>query len=210
MRLGEKSRGDLYGSEAYAKQMKEAAEAKAQAELAAKEAATRKAQQAAEERQAKAEAHKQHRMTIKTRRKAAHHADALLTEAVAEFHRMTEAANPQTREAAERRLENARRAEKEARRKVARIQVELEKAQTEQHRAHDVMQQRADDYEELTVRASANIDGAKDVVDRIWQASEAAWYATGTAYRKKNRDRKVKNEAKAILGFATSGTGRVK
>lgn len=166
----------------------------------------RAAQDAERERARKRrdEQQEQYRSKLKADRNAATKSETTLRDALDELDARLEARDPKSKENARRKLDEAGTVVRKARDKVARLKRELEAAQVEQRRVEGRREVAYARWETLGAKADSSVTEARESLRQAWETNEAAWHALSTTYRKKTRDRVLKNRAKAALDITVT------
>ena len=158
-----------------------------------------------EERERKREVKDAERDKRSSERQAAIDGETKLKAVLDELQILEDARNPQVRDEVRRRLDALNTDKRKHQTNIARLERELDAEQDSFKRVLKKREVVYDRWLELTDdHATGGLIAVRVKVTAAWTVSQAAWARLGTGYRKKNRDRKLKNRVKAVLGITLS------
>lgn len=149
------------------------------------------------EREEQARQQAEQRERIRRERDMAHIADKTLKDALGTYREVERCINPKEREAARLRSAKAQSIVEMRKKEIEQAQQRLIDAESEAiatKREHDRME----------ILSNEKLPAAKEALRAVWDVNETSWRAVPTIYRKANRDRRLKNEVKAVLGVVNA------
>jgi hypothetical protein len=170
---------------------------KAEQETKAKERAEREAQ-ARVDRDEKRRLQEQRRERLKTERAEAGCADGRLSTALDDYREVERAVNPKKRDEAGHEVVLADAEVRGARKSLELAQMKLaaaEKSLVEARACH----------ERMVDLSNEKLPAAKGKLQVAWADNDTTWKRMAPAYRKKHRDRVLKNTVKGVLGIKSGG-----
>lgn len=167
---------------------------------AAKVARVKQREQDEVERQEKKADQQAHRDKIKHDRQEAADADTRLTAALDNLDAIRDSLEAGSRDRAERNVSTRVYELKVKQQDVLRLEEELADARARVTHAQSNLARDRTTLLEMKDRAEIGVAEAQVEVHDAWDHSQRVWASMSTGYRKKHRDRKAKNRAKAVLG----------
>jgi len=177
-------------------------EARKEREKAKREEAARQVRKQAKRQEERRRKQREHRARVEAERNVAHQADAALEAALDSLDKAEEASDPKRIERLQADEVKARHAYDKADEEVKRLENKLHDAKRKRAEAEEHHNEATSAVEEAIEFAKGDngVEGAKAVVAEMFEKANEAWQRLGKGYRKKNRDRMLKNRAKEALG----------